>query len=149
MTPLAWWFQEFLNAWEVCAAVVHSTSLWADLDNIGEGRLITICDTDSPPAYPVMVNMNFKPSIVSGVLASLNWAAAEEDYTPCKSLHISGIHCIDIWSVIPPSDIPAEQVRSERQKSRLNKRKAVSDLLASTRDELFAGEFDSFVFLQP
>jgi tRNA (adenine-N(1)-)-methyltransferase non-catalytic subunit len=146
--PLDWWFPEFLNAWEVCAAVVDSKSLSADLDNIGEGRLITICDTDSPPPYPVMANMNFKPSIVSGVLASLNWATSEEDYTPRKSLHLSGFQCIDLWPVIPPSDIPVDQIRSERQKSRLNKRKAVSDLLTSTRDELFAGEFDAFVFLR-
>ncbi|KAF8078954.1 Gcd10p family-domain-containing protein [Lyophyllum atratum] len=95
----------------------------------GEGRLLTICDTDSPPAYPVMANMNFKPHIASGVLVSLNWATAEEDYNP----------------IIPPSDIPQEDIRSERQKSRLNKRKAVSDLLTSTREELFNGEFDSLI----
>ena len=52
---------------------------------LGEGRLLTICATDSPPAYPVMVNMNFKPQITSGVLASLNWATAEEGYTPRES----------------------------------------------------------------
>lgn len=95
----------------------------------GEGRLITICDTDSPPAYPVMSNMNFKPSIVSGVLASLNWATSDEDYTP----------------LIPPSDLPADQIKSDRQKSRLNKRKAVSDLLTNTRNDLFAGEFEASV----
>lgn len=52
----------------------------------GEGRLITICDTDSPPAYPVIVNMNFKPHMISGVLTSLNWATVEEDYTPSTIL---------------------------------------------------------------
>ncbi|KAF9469832.1 Gcd10p family-domain-containing protein [Collybia nuda] len=95
----------------------------------GEGRLITICDTDSPPAYPVMANMNFKPHVTSGVLVSLNWATAEEDYTP----------------IIPPSDVPQDQIRSERQKSRLNKRKAVTNLLTITREELFGGEFDALI----
>ncbi|GLB35838.1 putative eukaryotic translation initiation factor 3 62 kDa subunit [Lyophyllum shimeji] len=95
----------------------------------GEGRLLTICDTDSPPAYPVVANMNFKPHVTSGVLVSLNWATSEEDYIP----------------IIPPSDVPPDQIRSERQKSRLNKRKAVTDLLTRTRDELFSGEFDSLV----
>jgi tRNA (adenine58-N1)-methyltransferase non-catalytic subunit len=113
----------------------------------GEGRLITICDTDSPPAYPVITNMNFKPSVISGVLASLNWATSEEDYTPRKFLHPSGTSPSDSWLVIPPSDIPADQIKSERHKSRMNKRKAVSDLLTNTRDELFAGEFDASVFL--
>ncbi|KAF5385029.1 hypothetical protein D9615_001234 [Tricholomella constricta] len=95
----------------------------------GEGRLLTICDTDSPPAYPVTANMNFKPHVTSEVLVSLNWATSEEDYTP----------------IIPPSDIPADQIRSERQKSRLSKRKAVTDLLTTTREELFNGEFDSLI----
>ncbi|RDB29668.1 tRNA (adenine(58)-N(1))-methyltransferase non-catalytic subunit TRM6 [Hypsizygus marmoreus] len=95
----------------------------------GEGRLITICDTDSPPAYPVMANMNFRSQITSGVLASLNWATAEEEYTP----------------ILPPSDVPTDQIRSERQKSRLNKRKAVTDLLSNTREELFSGEFDGLI----
>lgn len=56
---------------------------------LGEGRLITICDTDSPPAYPVMANMNFKPHVTSGLLVSLNWATAEEDYTPGKRTDFS------------------------------------------------------------
>ncbi|KAG6900507.1 hypothetical protein C0993_009460 [Termitomyces sp. T159_Od127] len=95
----------------------------------GQGRLLTICDTDSPPAYPVVANMNFRPHVVSGVLVSLNWATSEEGYTP----------------IIPPSDIPQNQIRSERQKSRLNKRKAVTDLVTNTREELFSGEFDSLI----
>jgi len=59
----------------------------------------------------------------------LNWANTQEDYTP----------------VMPPTAPPDGQFHSERQKSRLNKRKAVSDSLASTREELFAGEFDSLI----
>lgn len=51
---------------------------------VGEGRLLTICDVDSPPAYPVMVNMNFKKEVHASTLASLNWATAQEDYTPSK-----------------------------------------------------------------
>ncbi|KAG6813226.1 hypothetical protein H0H92_013113 [Tricholoma furcatifolium] len=90
----------------------------------GQGRLLTICDTDSPPAYPVVANMNFKPHVTSGVLLSLNWATCDEEYTP---------------------NIPTDEIRSERQKSRLNKRKAVNDLLTNTREELFNGEFDSLL----
>ncbi len=50
----------------------------------GSGRLITICDIDSPPAYPVMVHMNFRKEVTS-VMSSLNWATADEEYTPSKS----------------------------------------------------------------
>jgi len=45
-------------------------------------------------------------------------------------------------AVLPPSDLPQDQVKSDRQKHRLNKRKAISDLLSNTREELFAGEFE-------
>ncbi|KAJ6621065.1 Gcd10p family-domain-containing protein [Mycena sp. CBHHK59/15] len=95
----------------------------------GLGRLITICHTDSPPPYPVMVNMNFKNEIVAPVLSSLNWATAQPNHTP----------------LVPPVDIPPDQIRSDRQKGRLNKRKAASDLLNGTREELFAGEFDALI----
>jgi tRNA (adenine-N(1)-)-methyltransferase non-catalytic subunit len=118
-----------------------------NFETLGEGRLITICDTDSPPAYPVMANMNFKPHVASGVLVSLNWATAEEDYTPGNAplSSFSTIVINFLYLVIPPSDIPPDQMRSERQKSRLNKRKAVTDQLTNTREELFSGEFDAFV----
>ncbi|KAF8971709.1 Gcd10p family-domain-containing protein [Flammula alnicola] len=94
----------------------------------GQGKVITICHTDSPPAYPVLEQLNF-PSSVTDILISLNWATAEEDYTP----------------ILPPSDIPDDQVKSERQKYRLNKRKAILDLLNNTREELFSGEFEGLV----
>lgn len=48
--------------------------------------------------------------------------------------------------MIPPVDVPSEQIKSDRQQSRINKRKAVTDQLNATREELFAGEFDASVF---
>ncbi|KAK7063971.1 Adenine(58)-N(1)-methyltransferase non-catalytic subunit TRM6 [Favolaschia claudopus] len=95
---------------------------------VGSGRLITIGNSDSPPAYPVMVNMNFTAETVAP-LSSLNWATADQSHTP----------------LVPPVDVAPDQIKSERQKSRLNKRKAATDLLFSIRDELFAGEFDALV----
>ncbi|KAJ3564543.1 hypothetical protein NP233_g8225 [Leucocoprinus birnbaumii] len=94
----------------------------------GEGRIITIHDTESPPPYPVMTNMNFSPETTS-ILSSLNWATADEDYTP----------------ILPPTELDTTDSKSERQKSRLNKRKAVTNQLYSTRRELFDGEFHGLV----
>ncbi|KZT08696.1 Gcd10p-domain-containing protein [Laetiporus sulphureus 93-53] len=94
----------------------------------GIGRLITICDVDSPPAYPVMVHMNFKKEVVQ-VMSSLNWATADEDYTP----------------ILAPSEPPTGKFKSDAQKSRLNKRKVVSDSLMQAREDLFAGEFEALV----
>ncbi|EED85187.1 hypothetical protein POSPLDRAFT_134856, partial [Postia placenta Mad-698-R] len=45
----------------------------------GNGRLLTICDVDSPPAYPVTVHMNFRKEYADK-LSSLNWATADEEY---------------------------------------------------------------------
>ncbi|PCH34318.1 Gcd10p-domain-containing protein [Wolfiporia cocos MD-104 SS10] len=94
----------------------------------GQGRLITICDVDSPPAYPVMVHMNFKKGVTE-VMSSLNWATAEEEYTP-------------ITASTEPS---SAKIKSEAQRTRLNKRKLVTDALMQTREELFAGEFDGLL----
>ncbi|KAF7307171.1 hypothetical protein MIND_00510700 [Mycena indigotica] len=95
----------------------------------GSGRLITIGNADSPPAYPIMVTMNFNEETVSPVLSSLNWATADESHTP----------------LVPPVDVPSDQIKSDRQKSRLNKRKFALDALNNTREELFAGNFDSLI----
>ncbi|EAU92549.2 eukaryotic translation initiation factor 3 62 kDa subunit [Coprinopsis cinerea okayama7 len=94
----------------------------------GEGRLLAICDTESPPAFPVFTQMNFDQNVTKP-LASLNWATSQKDYTP----------------IVPPSELPSEEIRSERQKSRLKKRKAINDLLNNTREDLFAGEFNSLI----
>lgn len=94
----------------------------------GEGRIITIHDSESPPPYPVMTNMNFSPETIS-ILSSLNWATADEEYTP----------------ILPPTEVETTDAKSERQKSRLNKRKAMTNHLFSTRKELFDGEFDGLI----
>jgi len=92
----------------------------------GNGRLITICDVDSPPAYPVMTQMNFPKELTADVLSSLNWATADEAYTPL------------VLSTEPASG----SYGSEKHKTRLSKRKTASDMLFSVREELFSGEFE-------
>ncbi|KAI0307945.1 Gcd10p-domain-containing protein [Multifurca ochricompacta] len=92
----------------------------------GTGRLITICDVDSPPAYPVMTQMNFPSDLTASVLASLNWATADESYIPI------------VLSTEPASG----SYGSEKHKTRLSKRKTASDALFGVREELFAGEFE-------
>jgi tRNA (adenine-N(1)-)-methyltransferase non-catalytic subunit len=59
--------------------------------NPGNGRLIAICDVDSPPAYPVMTQMNFPKELTADVLSTLNWATADEAYTPSRFLHIQEV----------------------------------------------------------
>ncbi|KAI9462425.1 Gcd10p-domain-containing protein [Lactarius psammicola] len=92
----------------------------------GNGRLITICDVDSPPAYPVMTQMNFPKELTANVLSSLNWATADEAYTP----------------IVLSADPARGFYGSEKHKTRLSKRKTASDALFTVREELFAGEFE-------
>jgi Gcd10p family. len=47
----------------------------------GEGRVIALIDTESPPAFPVMQQFNFDPQVIKP-LASLNWATSLREYSP-------------------------------------------------------------------
>ncbi|KAH0838075.1 Gcd10p-domain-containing protein [Lanmaoa asiatica] len=100
-----------------------------DIDSFpGEGRIISINDADSPPAYPVLTLMNYEKDTLTLVLSTLNWATAQEDYTR-----------------VAPLEPTSGRIRSERQRLRLDKRKSTSDTLMSTRQELFSGEFDGLL----
>jgi len=92
----------------------------------GSGRLITICDVDSPPAYPVMTQMNFPKELTADVLSPLNWATADNMHTPL------------VLSAEPASG----SYGSDKHKTRLSKRKTTSEVLFSVREELFSGEFE-------
>ena len=105
--------------------------------------MLTICDTDSPPAYPVLGNMNFKPNEVKDVISTLNWATADPDHVPRMYSILPYGAYLTSNPVVPPSELPPEEIRSERQKSRLIKRKAMNEVLQATRNELFSGEFDA------
>ncbi|KAI0257415.1 Gcd10p-domain-containing protein [Lactifluus subvellereus] len=92
----------------------------------GNGRLITICDVDSPPAYPVLTQMNLPKELIANVLSSLNWATADETYTP----------------IVHSAEPTSGSYGSEKHKTRLSKRKSTTDALFRVREELFAGEFE-------
>ncbi|KAF8445648.1 Gcd10p-domain-containing protein [Boletus edulis BED1] len=100
------------------------------LDRIGcEGRIISINDADSPPAYPALTLLNYEKETLTSVLSTLNWATAQEDYTP----------------VMAPLEPTSGRIRSERQRLRLDKRRLTSDALMDTRQVLFSGEFDGLL----
>ncbi|KAG1885547.1 Gcd10p-domain-containing protein [Suillus subluteus] len=79
----------------------------------GEGRLISICDT-----------------VVTKIHSSLNWATAQEDYTPVAAV---------------AQESSSEVGKSERHRIRLDKRKNAADSLLNAREELFAGEYDALL----
>jgi tRNA (adenine-N(1)-)-methyltransferase non-catalytic subunit len=65
---------------------VYSTTRLSSEISSGCGRLISICDIDGPPAYPIVHQMNFKKETVSAVLRSLNWSTAHKNYIPGKHI---------------------------------------------------------------
>lgn len=81
---LGCWFHLFSTGWDV------SELYWNQLRHInslpGEGRIISINDADSPPAYPVLTLMNYEKETLRSVLSTLNWATVQEDYAPGKYL---------------------------------------------------------------
>lgn len=102
----------------------------AVLDRLGgECRIISINDSDSPPAYPVLNLMSYDKKDLAKVLSTLNWATAQEDHVP--------VHA--------PLDPTPGCIYSERQRARLDKRKVASDAVMNTRSELFAGGFDGLL----
>lgn len=116
----------------------------------GNGRLITICDVDSPPAYPVMTQMNFPKELTANVLSSLNWGTADEEHTPSwVPLSISTVNVSSHIVVVLSAEPARGSYGSERHKTRLSKRKTASDALFSVREELFTGEFEGSESCQP
>ena len=115
----------------------------------GDGRLITICDVDSPPAYPVMTQMNFPKERTANVLSSLNWGTADKAYTPSwVPLYILTVNISSHMVVVLSAEPARGSYGSEKHKTRLSKRKTASDALSSIREELFAGEFEGSEFCQ-
>jgi len=86
--------------------------------------------------------MNYNKKALTKVLATLNWATAQEGYTPGEQALVPSVALAHSTIVIPPLDPPSGRVHSERQRARLDKRRATSDIMATTRAELFAGDFD-------
>ena len=108
---------------------------------------MNICDIESAPMYPVVQSMNFDQDMVKRTVISLNWAMVQEDYTPGKvlsQLHIGTRNLIRL-EVLPPTEVQSGELYSDKQMSRLSKRKAVVDQLDANRQDFFSGEFDGFV----
>jgi hypothetical protein len=70
------------NDWEVRHVDTDISSSFIFM--LDKGRVFAICDTESPPAYPIISHMNFSAKTVSRRLVTLNWATADETYVPRK-----------------------------------------------------------------
>jgi tRNA (adenine-N(1)-)-methyltransferase non-catalytic subunit len=89
----------------------------SDIALLGDGRLLAITDTESPPAFPVMQYMNFT-SDLSKPLTSLNWATSLKGHNPSTCLDTPHFLTQTVsWQLCPPPTwLPAKYV--QRGKSR-------------------------------
>ncbi|KAG8730036.1 tRNA (adenine(58)-N(1))-methyltransferase non-catalytic subunit trm6 [Ceratobasidium sp. 414] len=98
----------------------------------GTGRCMAITDVAGPSAFPIAASMNFEPQVnSSSILSTINWAEADEDYAPLATTL--------------PTEPAGGEFHSDRERSKLRKRKATASVLTSLREELFSGEFDGLV----
>ncbi|KAG8769967.1 tRNA (adenine(58)-N(1))-methyltransferase non-catalytic subunit trm6 [Ceratobasidium sp. 428] len=98
----------------------------------GTGRCIAITDVDGPSAFPIVSHMNFELQVNSPtILSTINWAAADEDYTPLATTL--------------PTEPAGGQFQSNKEQTKLRKRKATASVLTDLREELFSGEFDGLI----
>jgi tRNA (adenine58-N1)-methyltransferase non-catalytic subunit len=89
-----------------------------------------------------MTQMNFPKELTADVLSSLNWATADETYTPRRFLYTRKVVMPESCTVVLSAEPALGSYGSEKHKARLTKRKTASDALFNIREELFSGEFE-------
>ena len=90
-----------------------------------------------------MTQMNFTKDLTADVLSTLNWATADEAYTPSRFLISKKSRIPESHTVVLSAEPESGSFGSERHKTRLLKRKTASDALFSIREELFSAEFEA------
>lgn len=133
--PLSW------KGLEVCSRILISRRQAAlTFSSQGTGTVLFITDQESPPQLPTVNMMNFNSSVAS-TFKWTDWAAVDEEYTPSMYL----IYCVSCQLLICGSvraPTAVQEFKSDGQKDRIRKRKAVADLADSMRQDLFAGEWN-------
>lgn len=113
----------------------------------GQGRVMTIRDTESPPEYDILRAMNLPPSTIDPVLDTLNWAQVAQDYEPPFVPPLAPLLGDDV-----PKDTPdgIKQHRArERERSRGLKRLQAQAQVEALRQELFDGDWDAVLIACP
>lgn len=94
----------------------------------GEGRVLYMSESDTPPQFQALDLLNMPESHIS-ILKQLDWAASDEDHEPIRA----------------PFETDTGEYRSIGQKERYEKRKLALEAHAQLREEFFAGEWDGLL----
>lgn len=122
---------------------VTNTEL-ALITTIGDGRVLYLSESDTPPQFPILNILNMPAEHIS-ILKYLDWAAADEDHEPSEYMAIIEGSLLNNHSVRAPFETETGEYRSIGQKERYEKRKNALEAHENLREELFAGEWDGYV----
>ncbi|PWN51780.1 Gcd10p-domain-containing protein [Violaceomyces palustris] len=100
----------------------------------GEGSLIAINDTESPPAFDLLDQFNLPPQLTKNVLRTMHWAMTEKDYIPIFS---------------GQEGLETSSSKKDKDKGRNKKRQALQDESARLRKDFQAGDFDAVIIASP
>ncbi|PWN33042.1 Gcd10p-domain-containing protein, partial [Meira miltonrushii] len=116
----------------------------------GEGRLLLINDSDSPPPLDLMAQFDLPVQFVDPVLRTINWANTESDWQSFLS-HNEQDHSAS--AEVSESNTEAVEVTAigrpmtDRDRQRMKKKQAIASNLERLRSEYFDGEFDGLVVI--
>lgn len=114
----------------------------AMLERMGvDGHLLLIHDADSPPAHPIMKDMNLPAEATEDVMHVLNWAQVDPLWNlPDLPLEPEG----GLPEARNAASSQGERVNS-RDIRKFKRRRQMFAQLEATRQDLFAGDFDALV----
>ncbi|MCO5566171.1 hypothetical protein L7F22_019847 [Adiantum nelumboides] len=117
----------------------------------GEGRILLINDSDSPPPLDLMAQFDLPIQFVDPVLRTINWANTESDWQPFSSYNEqdhqsasadvseSNTEAVELTAIGRPM--------TDRDRQRMKKKQAIASNLEKLRNEYFDGEFDGLVVI--
>ncbi|KAG8945308.1 tRNA (adenine(58)-N(1))-methyltransferase non-catalytic subunit trm6 [Tulasnella sp. 408] len=108
----------------------------------GEGRLLTITDSESPPTFHVIEQLNLDTAETARIMSYLNWAEIDEEWAP-DSAHTNVPLVLTPTRLTPVETYEPEAYRSNSAKVRSEKRHARAEELRKRREEFWAGEWNA------
>lgn len=116
----------------------------------GEGRVLLINDSDSPPPLELMTQFDLPVQFVDPVLRSINWANTEPDWQSFLShneedrptnaeVSESNSEAVEVTAIGRPM--------TDRDRQRLKKKQSIASNLQKLRNEYFDGDFDGLIVI--
>ena len=117
----------------------------------GEGRLLLINDSDSPPSLDLMAQFDLPVQFVDPVLRTINWANTESNWQSFLSNneqdHLASAEASESNTEAAVEVTAIGRPMTDRDRQRMKKKQAIASNLERLRNEFFDGEFDGLVMV--